>query len=161
MQFAATTSRLGSAIVSAAIAVAGVAGVTVGLVVQAPTALADDFVPLPPNGVFAITGHGFGHGIGMSQYGAFGAAQQGLQAAQILNFYYPGTTQQQVGNPQIRVHLSAYDSSGITMVAPPGQQMTVTDGATSATATGPTTLYKVQIDATAMHILFLDPTDQT
>ncbi len=84
-----------------------------------------------------------------------------LLLAQILNFYYPGTTQQQVGNPPIRVHLSAYDSSGITMVAPPGQQMTVTDGATSATATGPATLYKIQIDATAMHILFLDPTDQT
>jgi SpoIID/LytB domain protein len=165
VQFAATTSRLGRTLVrtlaSTAIAIAGVAGVTVGLVAQAPTALADDFVPLPPNGVFAITGHGFGHGIGMSQYGAFGAAQQGLQAAQILNFYYPGTAQQQVGDPPIRVHLSAYDSSGITMVAPPGQQMTVTDGATSATATGPATMYKVQIDASAMHILFLDPNDQT
>ncbi|HTC70690.1 MAG TPA: hypothetical protein VK662_14065, partial [Acidothermaceae bacterium] len=110
----------------ASVAVA-IAGLTVGLVAQAPTALADDFVPLPANGVFSITGHGFGHGIGMSQYGAFGAAQQGLQAAQILNFYYPGTTQQQVGDPPIRVHLSAYDSSGITMVVPPGQQMTVTD----------------------------------
>ncbi len=92
---------------SVAVAVAGIAGVTTGLVVQAPTALADDFVPLPANGVFSITGHGFGHGIGMSQYGAFGAAQKGLAAAQILSFYYPGTTQQQVGNPPIRVHLTA------------------------------------------------------
>ena len=57
MQFAATTSRLGRAFVSATIAIAGVAGLTIGLVAQAPTALADDFVPLPPNGVFAITGH--------------------------------------------------------------------------------------------------------
>jgi hypothetical protein len=77
---------------SIALAVAGIAGVTTGLVAQAPHALADDFVPVPANGVFSITGHGFGHGIGMSQYGAFGAAQKGLTASQILSFYYPGMT---------------------------------------------------------------------
>ena len=153
--------KVARTVASFAVAIAGVAGITTGLVVQAPTALADDFVPLPANGVFSITGHGFGHGIGMSQYGAFGAAQQGLTAAQILSFYYPGTTQQQVGNPPIRVHLTPYDSSGITMVAPPGQPMTVTDQATGTSANGPTSMYKVQIDASAMHILFLDPTDQT
>jgi SpoIID/LytB domain protein len=96
----------------------------------------------------------------MSQYGAFGAAQQGLAAGDILNFYYPGTTQQNIGDPQIRVHLSPYDATGITMVAPPGQPMTVADEAAGTTATGPTTMYKIQADAAAMHILFLDPTDQ-
>ena len=114
-------SRIGRGIAGVTVAVTAMAGLTVGLVAQAPTALADDFVPLPANGVFSVTGHGFGHGIGMSQYGAFGAAQQGLQAAQILNFYYPGTTQQQVGDPPIRVHLTAYDSSGITMAVPPSR----------------------------------------
>jgi SpoIID/LytB domain protein len=153
--------KLARTVASFAVAIAGVAGITTGLVVQAAPALADDFVPVPANGIFSVTGHGFGHGIGMSQYGAFGAAQKGLTASQILSFYYPGTTQQQVGNPPIRVHLTAYDSSGVTMVAPPGQQMTVTDQATGATANGPTAMYKVQIDATAMHILFLDPSDQT
>ena len=39
-----------------------------------------------------LTGHGFGHGNGMSQYGAHGAAQQGLTWQQIVAFYYPGTT---------------------------------------------------------------------
>ena len=38
-----------------------------------------------------ITGHGFGHGHGMSQYGAEGAARQGLTYQQIAEFYYPGT----------------------------------------------------------------------
>ncbi|HWF42175.1 MAG TPA: SpoIID/LytB domain-containing protein [Acidothermaceae bacterium] len=161
MQVATPTSRLGRVIASLTLAIAGVAGITTGLVVQAAPALADDFVPVPANGIFSVTGHGFGHGIGMSQYGAFGAAQKGLTASQILSFYYPGTTQQNVGNPAIRVHLTAYDSSGITMVAPPGQQMTVTDQATGATANGPAAMYKVQIDASAMHVLFLDPTDQT
>jgi stage II sporulation protein D len=38
-----------------------------------------------------ITGHGYGHGHGMSQYGAEGAARQGLTYRQIAEFYYPGT----------------------------------------------------------------------
>ncbi|MCA1983578.1 SpoIID/LytB domain-containing protein [Nocardioides nematodiphilus] len=40
----------------------------------------------------SITGYGFGHGHGMSQYGAKGAAEQGLTYRQIVGFYYPGTT---------------------------------------------------------------------
>lgn len=39
-----------------------------------------------------ILGRGYGHGHGMSQYGAEGAARAGLDAAEILDFYYPGTT---------------------------------------------------------------------
>ena len=39
-----------------------------------------------------LHGHGFGHGHGMSQYGAQGAAKQGLTYRQIIDFYYPGTT---------------------------------------------------------------------
>ncbi|WP_028642624.1 SpoIID/LytB domain-containing protein [Nocardioides sp. URHA0020] len=39
-----------------------------------------------------VSGHGFGHGHGMSQYGAEGAARQGLTYRQIASFYYPGTT---------------------------------------------------------------------
>ncbi|MCM0621309.1 SpoIID/LytB domain-containing protein [Nocardioides bruguierae] len=38
-----------------------------------------------------LVGHGFGHGHGLSQYGAEGAARAGLTAAEIIAFYYPGT----------------------------------------------------------------------
>ena len=36
---------------------------------------------------FTIRGAGFGHGVGMSQYGAFGYAQHGWTAAGILSHY--------------------------------------------------------------------------
>lgn len=36
-----------------------------------------------------ITTHGFGHGVGMSQYGANGAAKEGYTYRKILNHYYP------------------------------------------------------------------------
>src|SRR5438105_12586621 len=42
--------------------------------------------------VFFVTGHGWGHGIGMSQYGAQGFAQHGWTHDQILTHYYSGTS---------------------------------------------------------------------
>ncbi len=44
-----------------------------------------------PKSTFTIRGAGFGHGVGMSQYGALGLAQHGWQAPAILAHYYTGT----------------------------------------------------------------------
>jgi SpoIID/LytB domain protein len=64
-------------------------GVTLVLA-SSPAASAED---IPASGVttWKVTGHGWGHGHGMSQYGAKGAAEQGVGWKQILAFYYPGT----------------------------------------------------------------------
>ena len=43
------------------------------------------------DGVFVFTVTGFGHGVGMSQYGAEVMARQGKDFRQILAHYYPGT----------------------------------------------------------------------
>lgn len=74
---------------------------------------------VPASGAFTITGHGFGHGRGMSQYGAEGAARQGLDFRQILSFYYPGTSfSSVVGN--IRVLISADTSRDVVVRTSPG-----------------------------------------
>lgn len=49
---------------------------------------------------FTINGAGFGHGIGMSQYGAQGMAKEGYTADQIIGHYYPGTTISKITTPQ-------------------------------------------------------------
>lgn len=41
---------------------------------------------------FKISGSGWGHGVGMSQWGAFALATDGQSHTQILSHYYPGTT---------------------------------------------------------------------
>ena len=41
--------------------------------------------------IATLDGRGFGHGIGMSQWGAYGKAQRGMKAAAILAAYYGGT----------------------------------------------------------------------
>ena len=43
------------------------------------------------DGVFLFTVTGFGHGVGMSQYGAMVMAREGADYRQILSHYYPGT----------------------------------------------------------------------
>jgi stage II sporulation protein D len=54
---------------------------------------------------FVVNGAGFGHGIGMSQYGAFGYAQQGFSHDRILRSYYAGTTLGQAPTQPVRVLL--------------------------------------------------------
>jgi stage II sporulation protein D len=53
-----------------------------------------------------IRGAGFGHGIGMSQYGAYGLSLQGVPYDQILARYYTGTALAQIAaDPEVRVLL--------------------------------------------------------
>ena len=60
------------------------------------------------SGDFTITGRGYAHGEGMSQWGAWAAARQGVTYDDILAFYYPGTTLTQLGADQtVKVRLTA------------------------------------------------------
>ncbi len=43
------------------------------------------------DGSFEFTGAGFGHGVGLCQWGAMGRAQDGQKAPAILQHYYPGS----------------------------------------------------------------------
>jgi SpoIID/LytB domain protein len=66
-----------------------------------------------------ITGGGWGHGIGMSQYGAYGRAKRGDEATQILEHYYTGTKVTTADMPsRLRVGLLEYRSS-ITATSSP------------------------------------------
>jgi SpoIID/LytB domain protein len=64
---------------------------------------------------WVVRGRGFGHGAGMSQYGAFGYAQHGRGYRWILGHYYQGTNIGNVGDRTIRVLLEAgVDPVGFT-----------------------------------------------
>jgi stage II sporulation protein D len=56
--------------------------------------------------LFAVSGHGWGHGVGMSQYGALGYAQHGWGYARILAHYYPGTALATAPLKRVRVLLT-------------------------------------------------------
>jgi len=58
---------------------------------QATTSASTTVVSTAPT-VLAFSGHGWGHGLGMSQWGAYGYAQHGWTYDKILAHYYTGTT---------------------------------------------------------------------
>jgi stage II sporulation protein D len=60
----------------------------------------------PPGATIVINGRGWGHGVGMSQYGALGLAREGWTYAQILAHYYPGTELAEANVRQVRVLLA-------------------------------------------------------
>jgi len=76
-------------------------------------------VRVPNHGTLKITGRGFGHGHGMSQYGAQGAALQGRSAKQIVEFYYPGTRAGSFRG-SVTVLISADTDQNTTVVARAG-----------------------------------------
>jgi stage II sporulation protein D len=84
---------------------------------------------------FTFFGHGWGHGIGMPQYGAYGFARNGWTYDQILAHFYPGTELGPAPTSTIRVLLASgrrsldigsdapfkvKDASGFTATLPAG-----------------------------------------
>ncbi len=86
-----------------------------------------EIYPVPPSGSWEISGHGWGHGKGLSQWGAQGAALQGVTRNQILGFYYPGTRSVNIGNPTIRVQLQQFAGNAIVFGRYGNESVTVTD----------------------------------
>ena len=109
-----------------ALAVAGTA------FLAAPDTAAADPATGPRSGNFRIDGAGFGHGWGMSQYGAYGAATKGLSWQQILAFYYPKTKRTKLpADGTIRVWVTA-DNDG-RLGFKPAAGAKVSDGSKSYT----------------------------
>ena len=56
---------------------------------------------------FEFRGAGYGHGVGMSQIGAYGQALEGKLGTEIVSHYYPGTTIEAVDDSQfVRVNIA-------------------------------------------------------
>jgi stage II sporulation protein D len=126
--------RLRAAALVAAIAATGTA-----LVSAMPTATAVE--------VIVIDGRGFGHGVGLSQDGAYWMARAGRSDQQILQHFFPGAKPGKGGGP-VRVPLGSGSAStvafadggiiragGRELAIPPGSTVTVKAGAGVATAT--------------------------
>ena len=133
-------------------AVAGVLTTCVVGVATAPAAAAEEVFSRPADGVFEVEGHGWGHGRGMSQWGAQGAASSGASAETIVRTYYPGTVRDVLAPAPIRVLLSGDEGRDTEVAAAPG--LTVTDVATGAVwplPAGPDR-WRVTVDAAGLRL---------
>ncbi|WGL51671.1 SpoIID/LytB domain-containing protein [Nocardioides sp. BP30] len=101
---------------------APIAGLVLGLLaavlpLAAPAAQAKPGAVV--TGPLTVRGNGYGHGHGMSQWGAEGAARQGLDYRRIVGFYYPGTAWgSATGN--VRVLITADTTRSVVVLARDG-----------------------------------------
>ena len=86
---------------------------------SAPAAYGADRWDVPRNATITVKGHGYGHGHGLSQYGAEGAAREGLDYEQIAEFYYPRTRWGRARG-RIRVQITADTTDDLVVTARPG-----------------------------------------
>ncbi len=111
----------------------------------------------PGDPLFVVSGRGYGHGVGMSQFGAYGMANAGYTYDKILAYYYAGTQLGRTTKASVRVLLeegrkaltisstvpySVVDATGTAYRIPAGPlilrtDLTLPDPAGPIPATGP------------------------
>ncbi len=109
-----------------------------------------------------FSGHGWGHGVGLSQYGAYGYAQHGYTYDQMIAHYYPGTELSSAPSKTIRVLLksgasrltisssapfsltdasgNSYDLPGLSLELTPSLKVGLGDGNGETALSGPLTI---------------------
>src|SRR5690606_31322574 len=86
----------------------------------------------PKNGVVRVVGRGWGHGRGMSQWGAAVAGELGVDYREILSFYYPNTElSESTATGPLRVRLS-HDGGPARVRPEPGLLLRWTDASGKA-----------------------------
>ena len=70
--------------------------------------------PAAADAAWVIKGRGFGHGVGLSQYGAYGYAQHGRDYKQILDHYYRNTKVAKAKGKRVRVLLGSQSNIGFS-----------------------------------------------
>ncbi|MHB8059259.1 MAG: SpoIID/LytB domain-containing protein [Gaiellaceae bacterium] len=108
-----------------------------------------------------FTGHGWGHGVGLSQYGAYGYAKHDYTYDQMIAHYYPGTEIAAAPSKTIRVLLAvgsssltisssapfsvtdssgnSYDLPNLSLTLKPSLKIDLADGNGATTLSGPLT----------------------
>mgnify|MGYP000294509215 CR=1 FL=1 len=99
------------------------------------TSISSAYAVVPKS--FSFTGSGFGHGVGLSQYGAKGQALEGKSAIEILNYYFPNAQVTPVEDTAtISVNI-AHQVPALSLVIPTTDFATVTVDTAVATSLPP------------------------
>ena len=102
-----------------------------------PGGVAIAAAPDPTGAEVVFTGNGYGHNLGLSQYGAQGAARLGCTAPQILAAYFPGTRLVTKPMPsEVRLWMGQ-DGTYSSLLAKEGPVQWVLDGCTASAPTDP------------------------
>lgn len=111
---------------AAAVAVLIVATILAGLVLPRAAGASSETA-------FTISGRGWGHGVGMSQWGAYGLAARGATYRQILQHYYTGVGFGQIDDAELRVLLGR-GLAAVKVSSPSGLSVSAGGAATDVPA---------------------------
>jgi stage II sporulation protein D len=90
-----------------------------------PTTIPSDWYEVASSrGAAVATGRGWGHGVGMVQWGAYGKAKKGWSADRILGFYYGGLTPTHYPEPGL-IHVVVASGLQSLDVKPSGSGATI------------------------------------
>lgn len=108
------------------LAAAGTEGLQLPVLPPPPLAeLAASSMAAPPPARLVAVGRGFGHGVGMSQWGAYAMARRGESFSQILSHYYRGA------------QLRSYSELALSAAAAPGSRLNGSSALASSSAPRP------------------------
>ncbi|HEX5266751.1 MAG TPA: SpoIID/LytB domain-containing protein, partial [Acidimicrobiales bacterium] len=96
---------------------AATAVVAAGAAVALPAATRSGPAAAQSPASVTLAGHGFGHGIGMGQWGALGYALAGQPYSWILDHFYGGTSAGTVPNGPVRVRLVGNDGNDVIVTS--------------------------------------------
>ncbi len=89
---------------------------------------------------FSMAGSGFGHGVGLAQWGAYQQSRQGRTMAQILGYYYPGTQVSTANDPRTTLDVQVLgppaDSRRTTVLSVTSGSWRLVDGGGTEVASG-------------------------
>jgi stage II sporulation protein D len=136
----ATVNRVGRSVIGVAAAclltLGGLASAVFAASSGPPTTTSSSTAAVltsPASSVVVFNGHGWGHGLGLSQWGAYGYAKHGWTFDRILAHYYTGTTLGPAKVSTVRVLLGSAKTTTIESTA----AWTVTDAAGTKVALEP------------------------
>ncbi len=109
--------------------------ILVGLLVIALSLTSSAYAEVPKS--FTFVGSGYGHGVGLSQYGAKGQALEGKSATEILNYYFPDAQVTPVVDSAVISVNVAHQVTALSITLPATDFATITNETAVATTLSP------------------------
>ena len=94
--------------------------------------------PAPPTGLVRFCGHGWGHGVGLGQWGAKGMALAGLNYRFIDQHFYSGTSWASLDTANTPIHVAVLWGTATYRVIPSGPAQLIAGGRVTYVAPGQT-----------------------
>ena len=104
-----------------------------------------------PSTDFVFSGLGYGHGVGMSQWGAWEMAKEGHPYPDIFSFYYPGTSLASTPDTTLTVKISSSPAAAVSALTQNYVEVDLSARTGTGTPSTPASLTLITHDSQSDH----------